>query len=99
MGPGDVFEISVVGEKDLPKDYKVNADGTLDFHYLQRVAVIGLEPQQVGDLLKQKLVEAKIDTRESIPFPFFRHLVVNTAAFVKAALDHQTAGKALKAVA
>ena len=66
VGPGDVFEISVVGEKDLPKDYKVNADGTLDFPYLQRVAVIGLEPQQVGDLLKQKLVEAKILTDPQI---------------------------------
>ncbi|HEX7601259.1 MAG TPA: polysaccharide biosynthesis/export family protein [Polyangiaceae bacterium] len=66
VGPGDVFEISVVGEKDLPKEYKINADGTLDFPYLQRVAVTGLEPQQVGDLLKQKLVEAKILTDPQI---------------------------------
>lgn len=62
MGPGDVFEISVVGEKDLPKEYKINADGTLDFPYIPRVDVSGLEPQQVGDLLKKKLVEAKILT-------------------------------------
>jgi len=66
VGPGDVFEISVVGEKDLPKEYKINADGTLDFPYLQRVEVSGLEPQQVGDLLKKKLVEAKILTDPQI---------------------------------
>ncbi len=60
LGPGDVFDIDVVGEKDLPTEYRVNPDGTIDFPYIQRVDVKGLEPQEVVDLLKKKLKEAKI---------------------------------------
>jgi polysaccharide export outer membrane protein len=60
VGPGDMFEITVVGEKDLPKEYQVQSDGTIDFPYVHRVKVEGLEPPDVVDLLKEKLVEEKI---------------------------------------
>lgn len=60
VGPGDVFEVSVLGEKDLPKEYRVQPDGTVDFPYLDRLTVSGLEPQQIEDLIKSKLVEKKI---------------------------------------
>lgn len=60
IGPGDTLEIKVVGEKELPSEFKVNPDGTLDFPYLERFEVSGLEPQDVVDRLKQKLVAAKI---------------------------------------
>jgi polysaccharide export outer membrane protein len=60
VGPGDLFEVSVLGEKDLPKEYRVQPDGTVDFPYVDRLTVAGLEPQQVVDLIKQRLVEAKI---------------------------------------
>ena len=53
VGPGDSLEISVVGEKDLPHDYKINPDGTIDFPYLDRVAVAGMEPQMITDVLKR----------------------------------------------
>jgi polysaccharide export outer membrane protein len=66
VGPGDSLEISVVGEKDLPHDYKVNPDGTIDFPYLDRVQVAGMEPQQITDALKKKLAEAKIITNAQV---------------------------------
>ncbi len=60
VGPGDVFEVSVLGEKDLPKEYRVQPDGTVDFPYLDRLTVSGLEPQQIEDLIKQQFVAKKI---------------------------------------
>ncbi|WP_394838847.1 polysaccharide export protein [Pendulispora rubella] len=60
LGPGDRMEIFVVGEKDLPKDYMVNPDGTLDFPYVGNVKVAGLEPQEVTVVLREKLAQGKI---------------------------------------
>jgi polysaccharide export outer membrane protein len=60
VGPGDVFEVSVLGEKDLPKEYRVQPDGTVDFPYLDRLTVKGLEPQQIEDLIKREFVAKKI---------------------------------------
>lgn len=60
VGPGDVFEVFVLGEKDLPKEYRVQPDGSIDFPYLDRVQVSGLEPQLIVDELKKRLVERKI---------------------------------------
>ncbi len=60
VGPGDVFEVSVLGEKDLPKEYRVQPDGTVGFPYVDRIVVAGLEPQQIEELIKKQLVEKKI---------------------------------------
>lgn len=60
VGPGDVFVVSVLGEKDLPPEYRVQPDGSIDFPYVGRIQVTGLEPQQIVDLLKMKLVEKQI---------------------------------------
>jgi polysaccharide biosynthesis/export protein VpsN len=60
VGPGDMFEVSVLGEKDLPKEYRVQPDGTIDFPYVDRLNVTGLEPQQIEDLIKKSLVDKKI---------------------------------------
>ncbi len=60
VGSEDLFEITVVGEKDLPHEFQVQPDGTIDFPYLGRVNVSGLEPQEIVDLLRKKLVEQKI---------------------------------------
>jgi polysaccharide biosynthesis/export protein VpsN len=60
VGPEDLFEISVLGEKDLTHEFQVQPDGTIDFPYISRVKVEGLEPQEVVDLLKSKLVQDKI---------------------------------------
>ena len=60
VGPGDLFEVSVLGEKDLPKEYRVQPDGTIDFPYVDRLTVAGLEPQQIEDLIKKGLEDRKI---------------------------------------
>jgi len=66
VGPGDTLDILVMGEKDLPHEFKVNPDGTIDFPYLDRIDVAGLEPQQIVDRLKSKLVEAKILSKPQV---------------------------------
>jgi polysaccharide export outer membrane protein len=60
LGVGDVFEIRVVGEEKLPTSYVVAPNGTIDFPYVKRITVAGLEPQEVADLVRQKLVEKEI---------------------------------------
>ena len=62
IGPGDLFKVTVLGEKDLPGEYRVQPDGTIDFPYVDRLKVAGLEPQQIVDVIKQGLVEKKILT-------------------------------------
>ena len=60
IGAGDVFILTIVGEDKLPKEYRVSPDGTVDFPYIHRQTVAGLEPQQVVDLVRKKLIEADI---------------------------------------
>jgi protein involved in polysaccharide export with SLBB domain len=60
LGPGDVFEVFVVGEQNLPKEFRVQPDGSIDFPYVERVQVSGLEPHDVVVLLKKELAANKI---------------------------------------
>jgi protein involved in polysaccharide export with SLBB domain len=60
VGPGDIFAVSVLGEKDLPQEFRVQPDGSIDFPYLDRVPVAGLEPQDIEELIKKELIERKI---------------------------------------
>jgi polysaccharide export outer membrane protein len=60
LGPGDKIEIEVVGEKDLPKEFTVESDGTIGFPYVPRLSIENLEPQQVAEKLKEQLVLQKI---------------------------------------
>jgi polysaccharide export outer membrane protein len=60
VGPGDLFVVSVVGEKDVPQEFRVQPDGTIDFPYLDRVKVEGLEPQQIEELIKKELISRQI---------------------------------------
>jgi polysaccharide export outer membrane protein len=60
IGPSDLFEVSVLGEKDLPKEFRVQPDGTIDFPYVDRLTVAGLEPQQIEELIKKALEDKKI---------------------------------------
>src|SRR4051812_44437471 len=55
LGPGDVFTLEVVGEKDLPKEYQVASDGTVDFPYIHRLEVRGLEPQEIARTVREQL--------------------------------------------
>ena len=59
LGPGDVFTLEIVGEKDLPKEYQVAADGTVDVPYVHTIKVLGLEAPEVARLVRQRLMDEK----------------------------------------
>jgi polysaccharide export outer membrane protein len=52
--------MSIQGEKDLPKEYRVQPDGSVEFPYVDRLPVGGMEPQQIEELVKKKLIEKQI---------------------------------------
>lgn len=60
LAPGDVFQLKIVGEKDLPEDYQVASDGTVDLPYIHTLEVTGLEPQEVARLIRERLIEERI---------------------------------------
>jgi polysaccharide biosynthesis/export protein VpsN len=62
IGVGDLFLVQLVGEKDLPSDFRVAPDGTIDYPYVGRVKVVGLEPQEIVDLLRTRLIDGKFLT-------------------------------------
>ena len=66
VGVGDVFTMEVVGEKDLPREYQVSSDGSVDLPYLQTVQVAGLEPQEIARLVRKLLIEKQILSDPSV---------------------------------
>ena len=52
----------MTGEKDLPKAFRVQPDGSIDFPYIDRLAVAGLEPQEIEEAIKKALLDKKILT-------------------------------------
>jgi protein involved in polysaccharide export with SLBB domain len=66
VGPGDVFLMEVVGEKELPREYQVASDGTVELPYLHTVPVAGLEPQEIGRLIRKLLIEKQLLTDPSV---------------------------------
>jgi polysaccharide export outer membrane protein len=66
LGPGDLFTLEVVGEKDLPKEFQVASDGTVDFPYVHRIEVQGMEPQQLARTVRELLIEKRILTDPSV---------------------------------
>jgi polysaccharide export outer membrane protein len=66
LGAGDVFILEIVGEKDLPLEYRVAPDGSVELPYVSQLKVAGLEPQQVSQLIRQQLIERQILTNPSV---------------------------------
>lgn len=66
LGEGDVFTMEIVGEEELPKEYQVASDGSVDLPYLHTVQVTGLEPQQVARLVRKLLIEKQILSDPSV---------------------------------
>ena len=62
IGAGDVFTMQIVSEKDLPSEYQVASDGTVDLPYVHTIQVVGLEPQEIARTVRQKLIDGKILT-------------------------------------
>lgn len=66
LGPGDVFRMEIVGEKEIPTEFQVAADGTVTFPYVHVMKVSGLEPQEVSRAVRAALIERKILTDPSV---------------------------------
>lgn len=66
VGPGDVFTMEIVGEKELPREYQVSSDGGVELPYLHTVQVAGLEPQEIARLIRKLLVERQILSDPSV---------------------------------
>jgi len=66
VGPGDVLTIEIVGEKELPREYQVASDGSVDVPYVHSVKVAGLDPHEIVALLRKALIEAKVLTDPSV---------------------------------
>lgn len=57
LGPDDVFEVRVYGEKELSGTFRVASDGTIDYPLVGAVKVAGKTPSEVTDLLEKGLEE------------------------------------------
>ncbi len=66
LGPGDVFRMEVVGEKDFPAEYQVAPDGTVNFPYIDGMKVAGLEAQDVATRVRDSLIERRILRQPSV---------------------------------
>lgn len=59
LGAGDRFDLVIVGEEKLPKEYTVAPDGTVDFPWIRRQSVVGLEPQELAASVKKQLADGR----------------------------------------
>lgn len=59
LGPGDVFEVRVFGEKDLTGKYQVGPEGSIRFPFLGVVQVQGKEADQVAREITVGLKQGK----------------------------------------
>ena len=66
VGAGDILTIEIVGEKELPREYQVASDGSIDVPYVHAVKVGGLDPHEVAELVRKALIEAKVLTDPSV---------------------------------
>jgi protein involved in polysaccharide export with SLBB domain len=66
IGAGDVFVMHIVGEDELPTEYTVAPDGSVDIPYIHRISVAGLQPQEISDAIRSKLIGGQILTDPSV---------------------------------
>ena len=59
VGPDDTLSITIFGEPDLEKTYKVQADGMIAFPFINDVKVAGLTIRGIEDEIRKKLIAAK----------------------------------------
>jgi protein involved in polysaccharide export with SLBB domain len=62
LGPGDIFSVTVFGEKDLTGKFLVSAQGTVDYPLIGRIKVQGKTPPSVGELITTKLAQGYLKT-------------------------------------
>lgn len=66
LGPGDVFRLEIVGESDLPKEYQVAGDGTVNLPFVETLTVAGLEPHEVAKRVRSELIQRQILSNPSV---------------------------------
>jgi protein involved in polysaccharide export with SLBB domain len=59
LGPGDVFEVRVFGEKDLTAKYQVGPDGSIRFPFLGVLDVGGKDADEVAHEISTRLKEGQ----------------------------------------
>jgi len=59
VGPDDTLSITIFGEPQLGKIYKVQPDGMISFPFINDVRVAGLTARGIERLLRERLVERK----------------------------------------
>lgn len=57
IGARDVLTVSVFSEDHLSGTYRVSEEGRIDYPYLGRIFVVGLQPGDVADLIRNRLGE------------------------------------------
>lgn len=57
LGPDDLFDVRVYGEKELSNTFRVASDGTIDYPLLGTVQVDGLTPSEVVRAIETGLKE------------------------------------------
>lgn len=55
IAPNDIIVIDVLGEKDLSKEFRVSATGTINYYFLGEVPVAGKTTSEVRDALTEQL--------------------------------------------
>ncbi len=76
VGPGDTFEVLLVGERGGRYTLTVGRDGTVDFPQLGPIAVAGLRFASAKDLLEQRVAEQMIGMRASVSMGALRSIQV-----------------------
>ncbi len=66
LGPGDVFDVRVYGEKDLSSTFRVASDGSIDYPLLRTINVSGKTPTEVANLIEQGLKEGGFLNRPEV---------------------------------
>jgi polysaccharide export outer membrane protein len=59
LGPGDVFEVRVYGEKELSGKYQVSPDGSIRYPFLGSLPIAGKEVEEVEHDIASGLKEGK----------------------------------------
>lgn len=55
IAPGDLLQISIVGETGLQTEFRVSSNGQVQFPFLELVEVKGLTPSECGDRIEEQL--------------------------------------------
>ena len=76
IGPGDTFEVQLIGERGGRYTLVVGRDGVVDFPELGPIAVAGLRFEAARTLLEQRVGEQMIGMRASVSMGALRSIQV-----------------------